>query len=112
MNLVLAKGDKVHKISIVHWWPERMYKSNDTMHLNRSLEMLVYEARRDGSKYATCATCDVGYAEFVGTSRCMKIDKPTRRFGLDRAVGLLKQQAVTYGWQVLEADKDWKPIHG
>ena len=106
MNLVLTDNHgKQYPVMVIHWWPDREYQDFDPR-WHTPFRVLIHKARRDGSPYLTYAECQTPAATFTGDSRCMSIDPPNRKYGYNRAVGLLKQAALRHGYemQVMHAD--------
>ena len=89
--VVNEKGNVVGKVFLAYWWPGRKYKQEES--LPPEMRRAIKRADKAGSKYLGFAAADCpGIGEFSAVSRCMRIDKPSRSYGRDRAIGLLQQK--------------------
>lgn len=92
--------EEKYQVFLVHWWPGREYKKPDE--LPRAFRRAVKRARGAGSNYLTFACAFIpGVGELHATSRCMDIDVPNRRYGRNRALGLLKQKLLGNGYTLV-----------
>jgi hypothetical protein len=97
---VMGELKEKHPVFIVHWWPGREYKKFDE--LPKAFRRAVRRARGSDSKYLTFACTFVpGAGELHATSRCMSIDNPSRKYGRNRALGLLRQRLLENGYTLV-----------
>lgn len=93
---ILKKDGQEFSVLIVHWWPWRKFKDDSS--LPQVVKDTFRKAIKYGSVYATCACVETPEGVLCGRSICMAIDKPRRKYGLQRALGLLEQKARAYGY--------------
>jgi len=100
VNPVMGELKEKYPVLLVHWWPGREYKKPDEM--PKAFKKAVKRARGAGSNYLSfAATFIPGIGELHAVSRCMCIDVPSRKYGRNRALGLLKQKLLENGYTLV-----------
>lgn len=95
-----SSGER-QQIFLVYWWPGREYKKLEE--LPYEFHKMIRHASELESNYLVFSCVDIpDYGRVYGISQCMKIDKPRRKYGRDRALGLLRQELLRVGYEVVK----------
>jgi len=100
-----ALFDQEHiKVSIMLWWPGRdLADYGDFEAMPEKFKSLVRRCISSGSRYLVYATVILpNGAEVYGYSRCMDIDNPERKYGINKAVGWLHKRLLNeFAWTIV-----------
>jgi len=81
--IIVTNGEKVGRLSITHWWPERHWWESVSVPA-----FLVRKSLRMRSRYMTVASARFEDGEISAVARCCKRDQPSREVG--RFIALLR----------------------
>lgn len=98
--IVATNGRDESVVKLVHWWPGR-WPWDHLFGQSGSFPMpLVWRARRDGTRYMTLASVDLGDCTMSSIARCCPKDQPTRAAGRFIALLRLARALRRMGWKL------------